>query len=168
MGSNTQWYSNQYPAADTPVQQAVVGGPQPYFRSVLDMRRSGWRSTPEATYPDGYLGTINSRRGDRLLDGLKERTNKRPYTRGVHKGTKIDSSDYFWPAEFNPMSALESQAAGMRFVSPALVMATEGQGILVNDGKPGPDPDRASRLANLTPPWSGRAQMGLAYLGRPT
>ena len=39
----------------------------------LDARRSMYNQTPEAQYPDGYLGTINTRRGDRLLDNLKGR-----------------------------------------------------------------------------------------------
>jgi hypothetical protein len=159
------WYANQYPGADTPVQQEIVGGPQPFFRNYLDAQRSSWR-TPEAQYPDGYLGTVPSRRQDRLLDGLRQRTQK-PYHRGVHKGTKIDPADYLWPPEFHPLAGLEAEARGLKFVSVAMVQDVEGQGILVNDGKPGPDPNDVSRLANLAPPWSGRGQMGLTDYGRP-
>ena len=79
-----------------------------------------WRRTPEATYPDGYLGTVPSRRGDRLMDGLKARTTNRPYTRGIHKGERIDHRDYVWPPEFNLWTGLEYQAAGIKFFPPGL------------------------------------------------
>src|SRR5688500_16168090 len=69
---------------------ATPGGPQPFFRDAQDERRSMWRRTPDAQYPDGYLGTIPSRRGDRILDTLKSRQNQRSYQRGVHKGERID------------------------------------------------------------------------------
>ena len=96
----------------------------------MDLRRSGWRSTPESQYPDGYLGTVNSRRGDRLLDGLKQRQAQRPAQRGIHKGDRIDNRDYFWPAEFHPEMGLMFQAQAQyteegfvtpRFSSPGFV-----------------------------------------------
>src|SRR5262245_14822679 len=96
--SFTPWqHSNQYPAGDAPFRAAEVFGPQPVGHDYLDNLRMAWRSTPEATIPDGYLGTVNSRRQDRLLDGLQARANNRPYTRGVHKGERIDTRDYYWP-----------------------------------------------------------------------
>jgi hypothetical protein len=55
-----------------------------------------------------------------MLDGLKARTNQRPYTRGVHKGERIDARDYFWPEEFNNMTGLAHQAAGIKFSPPGL------------------------------------------------
>ena len=131
-----------------------------------------WRRTPEATYPDGYLGTINTRRQDRLLDGLKQRQNNRPYTRGVHKGERIDGRDYFWPAEFNQMTALEAEAKGMRFSPPGLGLDLEYERY-PTDRKVGPkrvpaggqshgtaqwgtryQPDRAEALRRLAPGWS--------------
>lgn len=73
-----------------------------------------WNKTPEAEYPDGYLGTYRGRREDRLLDSLKNRANQRSYQRGVHKGERIDPGDYIWPAAFQPDSGLRAEAAGMR------------------------------------------------------
>lgn len=88
----------------------LVGGgggvPEPYFRNTADAVRSMYRRTPEAAYPDGYLGTITSRRSDRVLDALKSRINQRNYQRGVHKGERIDPGDYFWPEEMDPNSGL--------------------------------------------------------------
>jgi hypothetical protein len=149
-----------------------------------------WRRTPEATYPDGYLGTIPSRRGDRLMDGLKARQTNRPYTRGVHKGERIDNRDYFWPAEFNLFTALAMEAQGSRFVPPGLVLQ---DGVLSgeryptdrkvgprslpvgarnttngNNGQPS-DPNRISMLRAQAPAWSnGRGNPGMAvpYPGR--
>jgi hypothetical protein len=91
------------------------GGLGPYFRDALDARRSAWNRTPEAMYPDGYLGTINSRRGDRLLDSLKQRQNQRSYVRGVHKGERIDPSDYFFPQALPPTAGIQRQEAAVPF-----------------------------------------------------
>src|SRR5262252_4503177 len=81
----------------------------PFFRDALDARRSAYNRTPEAMYPDGYLGTINTRRGDRLLDSLKNRANQRSYQRGVHKGERIDPADYMWPGKIQPTDGVERQ-----------------------------------------------------------
>lgn len=87
------------------------------YRDVLDARRSvgdGAR-VPSADYPDGYLGNIQSRRGDRLLKNLQERLTQRSYQRGVHKGDRIDPGDYVWPSNFNPDTSLKRQArTGLR------------------------------------------------------
>lgn len=85
------------------------GGIGPFFRDALDARRSAYNQTPEAMYPDGYLGTINTRRQDRLLDSLKTRANQRSYVRGVHKGERIDPSDYLWPGQLQPMDGIMRQ-----------------------------------------------------------
>ena len=55
------------------------------------------------------LGTIRSRRDDRLLDSIKSRVNQKAYQRGVHKGERIEPSMYFWPDGINPMSGIERQ-----------------------------------------------------------
>ena len=56
------------------------GGGTPVARSELDFLRLGVGRAPQAEYPDGYLGTIRSRRDDRgrpssvsdkVLNGLK-------------------------------------------------------------------------------------------------
>lgn len=161
--SNTQWYASQYPG-DPSFNIAQQGGPQPFWRDYLDFRRSGWRSTPEAQYPDGYLGTIQTRRSDRLLDNLKQRQMARPAQRGIHKGDRIDSRDYFWLPEFHPWSGIEAQAAGMRFSPPGLGMEWE-DAPLMNDGRRGPRgtpgdgtspvpmPVRSESLRRLAPPY---------------
>lgn len=163
-GSFSQWYEAQHPPADS-FNIASQGGPQPFWRDYNDFRRSGWRSTPEAQYPDGYLGTIYTRRNDRLLDGLKQRQAQRPAQRGIHKGDRIDSRDYFWLPEFNPMSGLETEAAGLRYVPPGLGGEWTGAP-LVNNGRgrgprgapgdgdaPVPAPVRSDSLRRLAPPY---------------
>jgi hypothetical protein len=81
------------------------------FRSILDAKLSGVNArTPEAQYADGYLGSVIDRRQDKLLQTV--RNNARSYTRGVHKGSKIPNTDYFWPTDFNPYSTLESRMEG--------------------------------------------------------
>lgn len=91
----------------------VGGGGQPLvgFRSILDARLSGINAkTPEAQYPDGYLGSVIDRRQDKLLQTV--RNNARSYTRGVHKGSKISNTDYFWPNDFHPYITVESRIDG--------------------------------------------------------
>lgn len=95
---------------------AVGGGggiPLAGFRSILDARLAmGTAKTPEAQYPDGYLGSVIDRRQDKLLQTVKN--NARSYTRGVHKGSKIASTDYFWPDDFNPYTVMEKRMANPR------------------------------------------------------
>jgi len=87
------------------------------FRDPVDAARTmmGQR-VPSAEYPDGYLGTINSRREDKLLNRLKKNLNDRAYQRGVHKGERIDPGDYYWPAGFGPDSGLARQAGAVEDV----------------------------------------------------
>ena len=148
-----------------------------------------WRRTPEATYPDGYLGTIPSRRGDRLMDGLKARTTNRPYTRGVHKGERIDARDYFWPPEFNLWSGLQAQSQGIKFSPPGMGeflpderYPTDRQVVgprsvpigsrYASGGGPAQvgNPDRVPVLRKQAPPWASglRSNPGMAvpYPGR--
>ncbi len=133
-------------------------GGDPFYRTVLDAQRSMHRRIPSADYPDGYLGTIRSRRDDRLLDGLKARQGRRPYSRGVHKGERINPTDYFFPPEFTAESGIERQmTTGLRHAP--LLSYQETQ--LVNEGKVTPrggaslEPDllRATELSRLAPPW---------------
>lgn len=89
-----------------------------HFRDPLDARRAmmGNRA-PQAEYPDGYLGTIVSRRSDRMLNTFKNRLTERSYQRGVHKGERIDQGDYFWPEQFNPMIGLRYEARGIKWTA---------------------------------------------------
>lgn len=109
----TQWYNP--PMTGTPGQIAGSMPPQPWVRSVLDARRMMYNRTPQSEYPSGYLGTITSRRGDRVLDSLKARVNQRSYQRGVHLGERVDPGDYLFPDDMGPLSGIERQATtGLR------------------------------------------------------
>lgn len=87
------------------------------YRTDLDARRSMAPRLPAADYPDGYLGTITNRREDRLLDAVTQRLTDRSYQRGVHVGSKIPASDYFWPDWFTPETSLKLEAKGEKFVA---------------------------------------------------
>ena len=142
---------------------------------------------------DGYLGTINPRRQDRLFDGLKQRMNNRPYTRGIHKGERIETRDYFFPPEFNLWSGVERQMATAvyvpemgvlteRFAPPGIGFDLEYEryptdrkvgprGIPTANGPipgPGANPDRIATIRNQAPPWGPRGNPGMAvpYPGR--
>lgn len=190
--SFTPWQARDYPAGDAPFRVAETFGPVPRGHDYLDNLRMYWRRTPEAQYPDGYLGTINTRRGDRLLDSLKQRQTNRPYTRGIHKGERLDQRDYDWPDEFNLWSGLVAQVQGHRFVPPGML---EG-GILEGERyptdrktvgprsvpvgnryvwtggqpQPQPEPDRLPVLKSQAPPWAsgvrGNPGMAVPYPGR--
>lgn len=115
--SDWQYLSPQgVPQPGTPIVSGGGGKTLSGYRDILDARRAAATPrTPNAEYPDGYLGNVNSRREDRLLQAVQSRLTQRNYQRGVHKGEKIDGGDYFWPAEFNPTSALQQQATGRRW-----------------------------------------------------
>jgi hypothetical protein len=122
------WFSMQ----EVALGLGVYGpGPNPQFRDALDAARLNWRQTPEGSYPDGYLGTVGGRRGDKLRNAVWR--NQRPYDRGVHKDTRLDMSDYLWPEEFNLMSGVVNELTGLRYVSPAIAI---GPLQLTNRGKP--------------------------------
>ena len=142
------------------------GAGTPVARDTLDSLRIGIGQVPSAEYPDGYLGTIRSRRDDRLLDSIKSRVNQKAYQRGVHKGERIEPSMYFWPEGFDAMMGIQRQ---MKSVADGNVIrsqrfAPQSQIVpaphLVNDGK-------ANTLANEPAQIDARRQAMLAYL-RPT
>ena len=186
MPSNANYQRYDQPGGDAPFRIAETMGPVPHAHDRLDALRMYWRRTPEAQYPDGYLGTVNSRRGDRLMDSLKQRQTNRPYTRGVHKGERIDSRDYFWPPEFNLTSGLEAESKGLKFSPPGLGEFLEAERY-PTDGRvgprglptgsryantggptPPPNPDRIPVLRSQAPPWGVRSNPGMAvpYAGR--
>lgn len=109
--------NSQYKYGDPSTDGMFYMGPEPTFRDPMDAMRSMWRRTPEATYPDGYLGTIESTRRDRLLDA-SIRQNQRSYQRGVHKGERIDPEDYFWPEYFNLETGLVLESQGLKWAPP--------------------------------------------------
>jgi hypothetical protein len=185
MASFEQWQgSRAYPGGDAPFRGAETAGPAPFAHDALDRMRMSWRSTPDAQYPSGYLGTINSRRQDRLLQGLKARHQVKHASRGVHKGEKREPSDYLWPEEFHPFLGLELQSMGVKYAPPGL--GQEVGAALANDGRPNanymptvkgvparnnlmkwgdPNTARGEQLRRLAPPWGGPG-MAVPYPGR--
>jgi hypothetical protein len=144
----------------------------PIARSDLDAIRIGTGRVPSAEYPDGYLGTIRSRRDDRLLDSIKNRVGQKSYQRGVHKGERIEPSMYYWDRELQPDRGIKRQLSAVRvdnngvrvFMSPkgAPEIRLTPAPHLVNDGKSNMRSDapgtinvqRANQLNYLKPVWS--------------
>ena len=119
------------------------GGTPVVPRNDMDYLRLGVGKAPQAEYPDGYLGTIRSRRDDRgrpasvsdtVLDSLKARQNQRGYQRGVHKGERIDPGEYLWPSGLEPDRRLRAR------VKPA-----DQEGVLVMNV------NRNAPIVNLAP-----------------
>ncbi|CAB5218886.1 hypothetical protein UFOVP221_4 [uncultured Caudovirales phage] len=147
------------------------GAGTPIARSDLDSIRIGTGRVPSAEYPDGYLGTIRSRRDDRILDSVKNRVNQKSYQRGVHKGERIEPSSYFWAPEFGAEDGIRRQMKAVYTnVNGALQYLTPRAGLdirltpaphLVNDGKSNMRSDqpgvinvrRADQLNYLKPVW---------------
>lgn len=141
-------------------------------RGDLDAMRIGTGRVPQAEYPDGYLGTLRSRRDDRLLDSIKNRVGQKSYQRGVHKGERIEGSAYFWSPSFNDQMGIKRQmkAKPVNINGGVVYMVPKsGQDLrlipaphLVNDGKAntvanGPttlNVQRANQLNYLKPVWS--------------
>ena len=144
----------------------------PVARGELDAIRIGTGRVPSAEYADGYLGTIRSRRDDRLLDSIKNRVGQKSYQRGVHKGERIEPSMYYWSPDFNADMGIKRQMrakpvnvnGGVVYMTPKF-----GQNLdlvpaphLVNDGKTNTVSDspttinvqRANALRYLKPVWS--------------
>ena len=138
-------------------------GPSPVFRSPKDRQLSAFGNSPDTLYPDGYLGTLDAnRRQDKILKGIN-RQNNRSYSRGVHKGERINPGDYVWPDEFNLLTGIQLESEGKKFAPPGAEPVR-----LTNDGKAGPrglprgldrpqkeiiDMQRRSMLKTLAPPW---------------
>jgi hypothetical protein len=148
------------------------GAGTPVARDTMDSLRIGVGRVPSAEYPDGYLGTIRSRRDDRLLDSIKNRVNQKSYQRGVHKGERIEPSMYYWPEGVNPMMGIQRQMAAVIDTSSGATVYRAMRNApqthltpaphLVNDGKantqanePGQiDARRQAMLAYLRPVWN--------------
>ena len=154
------------------------GGGMPVARGELDFLRIGVGRVPSAEYPDGYLGTIRSRRDDRgrpsstsdtVLNSMKQRLGQRGYQRGVHRGERIDPSDYYYPTDLDPARGIKRQKKaqfdGNTWMSARYV---ENQKLvpaphLPNDGKAGSnvrsdspynvDAKRVAQLSNMRPSW---------------
>lgn len=143
----------------SPVQGGGGGVPNPFFRDLGDAKRSMYRRTPEAEYPSGYLGTITSRREDRFLTALKSKLGDRQYQRGVHKGSRIDPTDYEWPKEFNPATGLRLQMEGKKFAPIGVALGVVGpttESVIPASGarlQQTLDPHRADQMRRLLPTW---------------
>lgn len=136
----------------------VVGNSStmPSARSELDGIRMGVGRAPSAEYPDGYLGTIRSRRDDRLLDSVKNRTGQRSYQRGVHKGERIDPSDYYWPQGMSPDRGLTKRAQRTPILAefaPPPHLVNDGRADQVADEPMAVDVRRQQQLSRLMPAW---------------
>jgi len=141
----------------------------PVARGELDAIRIGTGRVPSAEYPDGYLGTIRSRRDDRLLDSVKNRVNQKAYQRGVHKGERIEPNAYYWSPDFNSQSGLQRQmtaqydSVGHVFrvprsapeirLTPAPHLVNDGKTNMVSDSPGTLNIRRADQLAYLKPVW---------------
>ncbi len=138
-------------------------GPAPVFRNNKDYQLAGYRSMPDTTYPDGYLGTMSSNRRQDKITGTLSRLNARQYSRGVHKGERINAGDYIWPDEFNLWTGIAYESRGQKFAPPGAAPV-----VLTNDGKVGPkgiprvderqnaeyiDAERRAKLSSLRPSW---------------
>ncbi len=158
----TQWYTqNPYGAVTSEAQVQ----PEPFFRDALDRQRSAWRKTPEAEYPDGYLGTLRSRRDDKTMQFLQgTRLTQRNYQRGVHKGERIDPGDYMWPNFMNPQMRIVQEMEAGRYLPRHQLAGTTNEK-LISEGKlPIPrgsagvmtliDPKRQEQLRRLAPSWN--------------
>lgn len=134
------------------------GGGYPIIgaRNALDMRRMMMSGrTPDAQYPDGYLGTTpNDRHADKLLNsyGASARYDRTP-TRGVHRGGKLDRDAYKWPSWMTPMTGIERQSRSQQRWAPvgrpADVPTFPGSNATPQNSQP----LKASDLAKYAPTW---------------
>jgi hypothetical protein len=150
--------------------QGGYGGP--VARGDLDGIRMGTGRVPSAEYPDGYLGTIRSRRDDRILDSVKNRVNQKAYQRGVHKGERIEPNAYFWTPDFSSNSGIQRQMKAKqvnvngvmvwqmpRFTQdirmvPAPHLVNDGKSNMVSDSPGTINVQRSNQLNYLKPKWA--------------
>lgn len=161
--ASQSWQVQQPYGAPTPgaAVQRGAGGYGYAPESELDARRMGSGRIPQAEYPDGYLGTINARAEDRVLQTLKGELTNRSYQRGVHKGEKIDPGDYVWPADLTPDRGIQMQAQGIRNAP----IGTTTEQLLYGNRLPDNaqhlvdrvptevNPERRRQLGSLLPDW---------------
>lgn len=152
------------------------GGGVPVARSELDFLRLGVGRAPQAEYPDGYLGTIRSRRDDRgrpngtsekVLNSLKVRVGQRSYQRGVHRGERIDASDYYYPEGLDNMRGIARQMKASKkgnvylskrnvedaSVMPAPHLPNDGKANMRSTSPMSLDKRRTDQMARMRPNW---------------
>ena len=96
-----------------PGNNPLVMGPAPVFRNAKDARLASWGASPDTNFPDGYLGTLHGRRDDKMLNAIT-RQNYKAYSRGVHKGERINPGDYIFPEEFGMWTGIQRQMSAKR------------------------------------------------------
>jgi len=150
----SNWWVDTQPGPTFPGGATVGGGGNAAvinYRSPLDAARAAKNKIPGAEYPDGYLGTITDRREDRLLERVQEKLTERSYQRGVHKGSKIDNQDYFWPSGYDPMRRIRAEASYVQEENTMNVVRYKPTGNPVEKlshlGKPGLTPPEQIQLA---------------------
>jgi hypothetical protein len=152
------------------------GGGTPVARSELDFLRLGVGRAPQAEYPDGYLGTIRSRRDDRgrpsstsdtVMNSLKARVGQRSYQRGVHRGERIDSSDYYYPEGLENTRGIARQMKALRvgnvylsirnvenaMAAPAPHLPNDGKANMRSTSPMALDKQRVDQMARMRPAW---------------
>ena len=139
-----------------------------------------WVEHPKRSIPDGYLGSIRSRRDDKgkpyavsdvVLDSLKARQTQRGYQRGVHKGERVDPGQYLWPEGLKADRGVK-KAVKIDEVDGSTLMIMRRNNInqnlaphphLVNDGKSNISANvpaefqsqrRAQQFTHLKPRWT--------------
>lgn len=152
------------------------GGGVPVARSELDYLRLGVGRAPQAEYPDGYLGTIRSRRddrgrdssaSDRVLNSLKVRIGQRSYQRGVHRGERIDVQDYYYPEGLENSRGIARQMRGKRvgntiqtkrnvedaMIAPAPHLPNDGKANIRSTSPMALDKRRVDQVTRMRPAW---------------
>jgi hypothetical protein len=152
------------------------GGGTPVARSELDFLRLGVGRAPQAEYPDGYLGTIRSRRDDRgrpsstsdtVLNSLKVRVGQRSYQRGVHKGERIDSAGYYYPEGLENTRGIARQMKAAKdgnvyrsqrnvenaWAAPAPHLPNDGKANMRSTSPQALDTKRVDQMARMRPTW---------------
>lgn len=152
------------------------GGGIPVARSELDFLRMGVGREPSAEYPDGYLGTIRSRRDDRgrpnsqserVLDSLKTRVTQRSYQRGVHRGERIDPSDYYYPSGLDRDRGIKRQMRAVQDgnvkrvrkntpvakIAPAPHLPNDGKANMRSTSPLEINKRRSAQFARIAPTW---------------
>jgi hypothetical protein len=152
------------------------GGGVPVARSELDFLRLGVGRAPQAEYPDGYLGTIRTRRDDRgrpnstsekVLNSLKVRIGQRSYQRGIHRGERIDASDYYYPEGLENYRGIARQMKASKkgnvymskryvedaSVAPAPHLPNDGKANMRSTSPMSLDKRRVDQMARMRPGW---------------
>jgi hypothetical protein len=152
------------------------GGGTPVARSELDFLRIGVGRAPQAEYPDGYLGTIRSRRDDRgrptstsdnVLNSLKVRVGQRSYQRGVHKGERIDSAGYYYPEGLENTRGIARQMKAAKdgnvyrsqrnvenaMAAPAPHLPNDGKANMRSTSPQSLDTRRVDQMSRMRPTW---------------